>query len=610
MSNFNYDPFAHIPREQCTVGALRAQATDVDTTPVSHGTGKFQDDGIVTAMTLAERMAEAQQMSDADRRPFRVLPALDDENRFFWTSGADGRLRFLRCQSCGYYLHPPLPRCPQCGSRDLAPEAVSGRGEVFSFTVNHQSWDGSTEPVRHRARRAPRAGGPAPHHQHRGRCAADEVQIGLPVQVVFEQHDHGLVPALRPGCRRRLRVTDFERRSIISGIGQSDVGRRLGRTGLDLTIDAALEAIADAGLDLGRHRRHRHLPGARRRRRARLLRPGLARGAGRPPPRGDWHSGGIEGAAQLAAVVNAVMAVGAGLARHVLVYRTVTESTEQGTGGRAGIGLGGGGGGGGAPRMGGAIQWSIPFRAYSAANWLAMNAHRHFHEFGTTPEQMAMIAVNARRNAGLNPKAVYRDPMTLDDYFAVADDHHAVPAVRLRRAGRRVHRGDRVGGRARRRTSTTPVARVEAMATALRGRPSWDQYDDMTTMAARDVGAQLWTRTDLTPADVDIAELYDGFSFLTMTWLEALGFCGKGESGPFIEGGARIALDGELPLNTHGGQLSAGRLHGFGFIHEAVLQLRGEAGDRQVTAQAGARWRPSATAAARSPVRMLLTREG
>ena len=81
---------------------------------------------------------------------------------------------------------------------------------------------------------------------------------------------------------------------------------------------------------------------------------------------------------------------------------------------------------------------------------------------------------------------------------------------------------------------------------------------------------------------MDVAELYDGFSFLTMVWLEALGFCGKGESGPFIEGGTRIGLDGELPLNTHGGQLSAGRLHGFGFIHEACVQLRGEGGDRQV----------------------------
>jgi acetyl-CoA acetyltransferase len=92
----------------------------------------------------------------------------------------------------------------------------------------------------------------------------------------------------------------------------------------------------------------------------------------------------------------------------------------------------------------------------------------------------------------------------------------------------------------------------------------------------------LWERTDLKPHDVEVAELYDGFSFIAMAWLEALGFCAKGESGAFIEGGERIALDGELPLNTHGGQLSAGRLHGYGFLHEAVVQLRGEGAQRQV----------------------------
>ena len=403
-------------------------------------------------------------------------------------------------------------------------------------------------------------------------------------------------------------MTDFERRSVISGIGQSEVGRRLGRCGLDLTIDAALEAIADAGLTTDDIDGIATYPGA-----GGGAPPGFA-GPGSPEVQDalrlkvGWHSGGIEGAAQLAAVVNAVLAVGAGLARHVLVYRTVTESTAQGEGGRQGIGIGGGAGGGGAPRMGGSMQWSIPMRAYSAANWLALNAHRHFHEFGTTPEQLAMIAVNARRNAALNPKAVYRDPMTLDDYFASrlittpfhlfdcdapVDGSTAVVVSAAEHAPDVDH----------------PVARVEAVGTALRGRPSWDQFDDMTTMAARDAGAQIWTRTDLTPADVDIAELYDGFSFLSMVWLEALGFCGRGESGPFIEGGHRIALDGELPLNTHGGQLSAGRLHGFGFIHEACLQLRGEAGDRQVP---GKRVEVAAVANGGGPIAgaMLLTREG
>jgi acetyl-CoA acetyltransferase len=405
-------------------------------------------------------------------------------------------------------------------------------------------------------------------------------------------------------------MTDVERRAVISGIGQSAVGRRLGRTGVDLTIDAALEAIADAGLTTTDIDGLATYPGA-----GGGAGPGFS-GPGTPEVQDalrlevNWHTGGIEGAAQLAAVVNAVLAVSAGLARHVLVYRTVTESTEQGSGGRPGIGIGGGaggGGGGGVPRMSGVMQWSIPFRAYSAANWLAMNAHRHFHEYGTTPEQMAMIAVNGRRNAGLNPKAVYRDPMTLDDYFA---SRMVTSPFRLYDCDAPVDGSTAVVVSVADHATAVdhPVARVEAVGTALRGRPSWDQFDDMTTMAARDAGAQLWTRTDLKPADVDVAELYDGFSFLAMVWLEALGFCGKGESGPFVEGGHRIALDGELPLNTHGGQLSAGRLHGFGFIHEACLQLRGEAGDRQV----GAAVEVAAVANGGGPIAgaLLLTREG
>jgi acetyl-CoA acetyltransferase len=79
-----------------------------------------------------------------------------------------------------------------------------------------------------------------------------------------------------------------------------------------------------------------------------------------------------------------------------------------------------------------------------------------------------------------------------------------------------------------------------------------------------------------------VAELYDGFTFLTLAWLEALGICGEGESGPYIEGGTRISLEGELPLNTYGGQLSAGRMHGYWIVHEAVLQLRHQAGLRQI----------------------------
>ncbi len=254
------------------------------------------------------------------------------------------------------------------------------------------------------------------------------------------------------------------------------------------------------------------------------------------------------------------------------------------------------------PGSPGFLQWTLPFGAVSAVNWLALVAERRMHEFGLTREQLGQIAVNARRNAGDNPKAVYRDPMTLDDYLAArmistplclfdcdapSDGSTALVVSHRDYAPDTPH----------------PACHVNAVGTALRGRPSWDQFDDPTTMAARDAAASMWERTDLRPSDVDVAQLYDGFSILAMVWLEALGFCGRGESGSFVEGGSAIARDGVLPLNTAGGQLSGGRLHGFGLIHEACVQLRGQGGDRQVLRGGGVypRWQRSATAVGPSP---------
>jgi acetyl-CoA acetyltransferase len=373
----------------------------------------------------------------------------------------------------------------------------------------------------------------------------------------------------------------LERRAALTGIGQSDVGRRLNRDPLELTLDACLAAIADAGLTRADIDGLATYPGMM------TAAPGFS-GAGITEVHDalrlnlNWFTGGIELPGQLGSVIDACLAVACGLAKHVLCFRSVWESTAQGGGGRAPIGGGGGEGGGRAPRaIGSMMEFTLPFRAYSAANWVALAAQRHFHEYGTTREQLAQIALNARKNAAGNPKAVYKDPLTLESYFAarmistpfclydcdVPVDGATAMIVSRADVARDLRR---------------PPLRVEAVGSALHGRPSWDQFDDLTTMAMRDAGAMLWTRTELEPADVDVAELYDGFSFLALAWLEGLGFCRKGEGGPFIEGGKRIALDGELPLNTNGGQLSGGRLHGYGFLHEACLQLWGEGGARQV----------------------------
>jgi acetyl-CoA acetyltransferase len=373
----------------------------------------------------------------------------------------------------------------------------------------------------------------------------------------------------------------LERRAAITGIGQSEIGRRLGRDPLELTLDGCLAAIADAGLT------PRDIDGLATYPGAMGGAPGFT-GAGITEVHDalrlelDWYSGGIERPGQLGAVIDACLAVATGLADHVLCFRSVWEGTAQGKGGRAGIGVGDGGGGGrGFRAVGPTMEYTLPFRAYSAANWIAMMAQRHFHEFGTTREQLAWIALNARRNAAVNPNAIYRDPLSLDDYLAarmistpfclfdcdVPCDGATAMIVSRADLARDLRR---------------PPLGVEAVGSALRGRPSWDQFDDLTTMALRDAAKMLWERTDLKPSDVDVAEVYDGFSFIALAWIEALGFCGKGEGGPFIEGGSRIALDGEIPINTHGGQLSGGRLHGYGFLHEACVQLWGDGGARQV----------------------------
>ena len=369
----------------------------------------------------------------------------------------------------------------------------------------------------------------------------------------------------------------IERRSVISGAGQSDVGRRLFRDPLELTLDACLAAIADAGLTTADIDGIATYPGP-------MGTPAGFSGAGLVDVQDalrlelGWYTGGIELPSQLGSVIDACLAVASGLATHVLCFRSVYEGSAQGSKGRSSVMPGGGGG---SFRASGFMEWTLPFAAPSAAIWIAMMAQRHFHEFGTTREQLAQIALNARKNAALNPNGIYTEPMTLDDYLDVrmissplclfdcdvpCDGATAVIVSRAETAP----------------DLRKPPIQVQAVGTALRGRPSWDQFDDLTTMACRDAAAQMWTRTDLTPADVQLAEMYDGFSFITMAWLEAMGFCAKGESGPYVEGGQRIALDGELPLNTNGGQLSAGRLHGYGFIHEACVQLWGEAGARQV----------------------------
>ena len=369
-----------------------------------------------------------------------------------------------------------------------------------------------------------------------------------------------------------------ERVAALSGIGQSEVGRRLGRSALELCVDAALEAIADAGLTVADIDGVSSFPGAA------PSPPGYSEVAateliGALGLEVSWYSGGKEVPSQLGSIVNAIAAVATGLAEHVLCFRVVNESSATAATGRRGYKPSGPGG-----RATGEQQWTLPF-GRSAANWFGALASRHFHEHGTTREHLGHLVIHSRRSAARNPKAVFRDPMTMDEYlegrmistpFCLYDCDIPVDGATAVIVSRR-------DGLAR----PAAAVAVEAVGTALHGPFSYEQYPDMAATAAVDAARMLWSRTDAQPADVDLACLYDGFSWITLSWLEALGFCGRGEAGPFAEEPGRLDLDGALPLNPHGGQLSAGRTHGFGFVHEACLQLRGEAGERQVGSRPG-----------------------
>ena len=358
--------------------------------------------------------------------------------------------------------------------------------------------------------------------------------------------------------------------AYVSGLGQSEVGVRLTRSPMGLTRDAIMEALADAGLTIDQ------IDGV-------ATYPGKSHSyLGFSPIGVDdvieqfgikarWHFGGGEIPAQLSAIAMAADAIRNGHARHVICFRTVYEAAAMARPDEF-------------PAMrrdtvDGYSQWTVPFFALSAACWVAHYANRQIKRHGMTREQLAQIALNANRNGLANPRAraISNKVLTLDDYMNArmitspfclydCDRYTDCSTVLILSAGDAL---DEV--------KATPI-RIAATAGRV-DRWSWDQAD---CMACYDTGPELWSKTDYRPKDVDTVQFYDGFAFFPIGWLEALGFCEIGEGHRFVEGGSRIARDGELPLNTGGGQIGAGRLHGFGFAHEAVLQLRKAAGDRQI----------------------------
>jgi acetyl-CoA acetyltransferase len=361
-----------------------------------------------------------------------------------------------------------------------------------------------------------------------------------------------------------------ERRAVISGIGHSEIGRQIDRSGFQLTLDAILAAVADAGLSVEDIDGLTAFPPGGKTNLPGYASPDLSEIHDTLRITTSWR-GGTGGGLPFSGAVDAVAS---GRARHVVMYRTVKEgSAARKAGGRPAYGSV-------HAHAEGPLAWLLPIGALSPVCQIAPFATRYMHDYGVGREQLAWIPVTQRAHAGLNPDAVYRSALSVDDYM---ESRMISTPICLYDCDVPVDGSTAVVISAADTASDlrAPI-RIEAMAGISESRPFWEQFEDMGRVGYASAAA-MWRRTDLKPADVDVAQLYDGFTIEAVWWLEALGFCGTGEAGDFVDGGTRISLEGELPLNTWGGQLSGGRLHAaFGHTAEAVRQLRGEAEERQV----------------------------
>ncbi|MGR6971090.1 thiolase C-terminal domain-containing protein [Streptomyces cynarae] len=359
------------------------------------------------------------------------------------------------------------------------------------------------------------------------------------------------------------------RRTAIVGVALSDCGRVDDATPYALHAQAARRALADAGLD-------------------RTVIDGVASaGLGTLAPaevaeylglRPTWvDSTSVGGSTWEVLAAHAADAISAGHARAVLLVYGSTARADLRAGRRTGtLSFG----------ARGPLQFEAPYGHTLIAKY-AMAARRHMHAHGTTIEQLAEVAVQARANAAANPEAMFRDPITVEDVLAgpvIAD-----PFTKL-------HCCIRSDGGA------AVLLVAEELVPDCRTRPVWvlgaaehvshtamSEWPDFTVSPAAVSGRLAFERAGVRPAEVDFAEIYDAFTYMTLVTLEDLGFCAKGEGGAFVEKGRLLVAGGELPVNTDGGGLSAQHpgMRGLFLLVEAVRQLRGEAGARQVRKRGG-----------------------
>lgn len=369
---------------------------------------------------------------------------------------------------------------------------------------------------------------------------------------------------MRPAAGNGLRD-----RTAIVGVGHTGCTKDAGVAPQSLWLRAITEAVSDAGLELS------DIDG--------ISTPFTDTRPPEPAPTPfvltellglpglRWHSGPLGGAYMLGSVAAAVQAVATGQCTTALAVHAMARPKKRGPTAYNYRG---------AQEAGGPIAYTAPY-GYSVFVQLMASVYSRMQAVhGVTREQMGRLVVDQRTNALDNPLAVMQTPLTMDEYLGSrwlaeplclydADmPVDAAVAVVVTSAERAVD--------LRRR----PVL-VSNVATMLGPRPDWVFQADYTQLFPAELGREFWARAGVDPADLSFAQIQDGFSVYVPLWLEALGVVGRGEAGEFI-GDGNLTRTGTLPTNTHGGNLSEGRLQGGGAVVEAVRQLRGDAGARQV----------------------------
>jgi acetyl-CoA acetyltransferase len=353
-------------------------------------------------------------------------------------------------------------------------------------------------------------------------------------------------------------------KAAITGVGETAYVRGSGKSAFQLQVEASLTAIADAGLT------PKDIDGV------------IPIGITGAPAEEFVTSFGIEdlrfsaltplgGASSIAAVQCAAAAIAAGLCNHVLI----AAGRNSFLGARAGVRIHE------MPQFHFVTEFELPLGAIAPAQLYAPMARRHMELYGTTSKQLGEIAVTIRQHALLNDNAIMKKPITLDDHQGsrmIADPFRLLDCSLESDGGAAFV----VSAAERARDMRQPPTYVMGIAEGHPDSPSAiTQRPDMTTLGLAKAAPRAFAMAGVGREDIDVAEIYDCFTWVVLCQLEDMGFCKKGEGGAFVEGGT-LRLGGALPTNTHGGLLSQAHMLGLNHVVELVRQLRGQGGRAQV----------------------------